>query len=705
MVEILDFTKSTQQIDIEKKYDVGSDPIKKIIRFLSYNDKRFLPELRFKVINIFNETFTSVSFEEFLESIYDNILENFNQNAVFFNLFNEFEDIISEEKILYLKKLVIFSSKVIYKLVESKNNPKTLIEISSEFNCRLEPLIKIKKFLDVKLGLTKPILVGKHNRLQKRVEIDNKILKHVLDNLSEMFDISYNLIGEIIGTELYNNLGGDTMPYECFKLLKSIYGKDIPHQIHGRVLTNRKWAFLYYDKYGNLLTDDEALEAAAKYLVKKILKGETRIYTVKHIMKVLKRDDYIMASRHRGLNYNDILLKAGLELNIDKKKWYSYFYDIKGNRLTYDESLKKFADYLSYLISENNWKLKEKQAPTYEFLQEKTSGFLNAFSSIGITYNQVIKKAGLDINHPMNFWTFLNKDKSGKKLTKKEAIEVAAKFLKNEILTEKFLEINGFKKKEPPSYTMLEDTHIGFISAITSRKLSYPKILREAGFSILGIDLMKEIGNDSHKILEALFIIISRQNNCLSFYETYPSIMTYDKKLYKRFGRNHCDNSIIVDENFRNLSEWAQNIPDHIEIINIDYFLGNSKKIIAEKCLRAYQAKNKMMVLVPLHATKYNLHQTPYYIPHRKNVIIMNPYSFAKNFGFNGKALQGFTDTIKLIKRATYREKSRKMLSDRVEDADKFLDKNPEHSQRGLENYLDSDEVLRMDLLEYTSEK
>jgi hypothetical protein len=452
-----------------------------------------------------------------------------------------------------------------------------------------------------------------------------------------------------------------------------------------------------------LLDDYETIEIAARYLIDEILPKNSQVYTQQYVRDKLGRGDFISAIYHRGLNYNDILFKAGLNLNIDFKKWHNYYYDKVGNRLTYHESVNRFGKYLLKLKFKNEWNLNSDEAPTYMQLGRKNSDFLNAFSILGIRYNEIIEEAGLKINHPWGIYNFLDKDKKGNQIHRNDAISLAAQFLKTIILTQKFVKIHGLEKEEPPLYSLLENTHSGFINAITIRKLSFPKILRKAGFRILGQRLLKEIGNDSHIVLERLFIIISKKNCCLAYYEIYPNIKTIDNILYQKFGKNHCDNSILVDENFKALSEWTQNLPEYIEIVNIDYYLGNSKKVLAQKCLRGYQGRNKLLVLVPLHATKYDILQTPYYVPYRKNIIVMDPYSFAKNFGYRGKFYQGFIECIRLIKKSVYKEGSRKHLSNMAESAKEYIINHPEYSQKGLENYLNSDDVLRMDLLEYST--
>ena len=94
--------------------------------------------------------------------------------------------------------------------------------------------------------------------------------------------------------------------------------------------------------------------------------------------------------------------------------------------------------------------------------------------------------------------------------------------------------------------------------------------------------ILLNVGTLFHWIVEKLFIEYTRSKGCISFYETYINILTQNLELHKKYGRFHCDNTIIIDEKFSQLSLLSkQFVKEHcnIEIITIDYHLGTSLKL------------------------------------------------------------------------------------------------------------------------------
>lgn len=245
-----------------------------------------------------------------------------------------------------------------------------------------------------------------------------------------------------------------------------------------------------------------------------------------------------------------------------------------------------------------------------------------------------------------------------------------------------------------------------FFSAISKRNLSYNDILEKAGFNIHKSSIFKDIGNNLHWIQELLFLKHTRAKGCHSFYESYINIKTDHKnnKLYKKYVLNHCDNTIIFDEYFKTLSQNTKDLYDenreNIKLLMFDYFLGNSKKYIKKHCLKGYQNREKMLILIPFHSTRS---QPPSInIPHSYNVKIMDPVSFANFMGYEGALLDLYIESIELAKRAPFDSnafeklqrialKCKKSITDdynyRHKELEKFIKKNYSNYNRNLLKY------------------
>jgi hypothetical protein len=460
-----------------------------------------------------------------------------------------------------------------------------------------------------------------------------------------------------------------------------------------------KWDFLYYDKDGKLLTRSETLSKAAEYFKNNVLHEEFRKNMDLQINEAPLRDvirnysPFISTIENIGITYTELLKEAGFNVNKEVGKWRFLKMDKDGNLLSLEQSKQAAVNYLKDILLKEEfiekYHLKGNQAPTQAMLSENYTDFVVVIGKLNFTYNDLLAKAKFEVNKYKGKWKFLDQPSYD------EAIKKAAEYLNNNILTETYKKINDLGDNGAPTRSILEKEHIDYVGAIGSRGLSYNDILIKAGYEPHDHIISYKIGKDFHWAAERIFMNHAETNGCISFYETYPS------KNYERFKLNHCDNSIIVDENFRILSNITYQIPKNIKVINVDYYLGASKDRARNKCLKGYQGKEKMLVLVPLSA-KESL-PPPINIPYRKNVKILDPESFSKFMGYDGDCYNNFIDCVNLANRSLYLDGDMKMLEERANNSKEIIKKQYDYGQEKFEKYLKT--IKRMDLLSYTQDK
>ena len=481
-------------------------------------------------------------------------------------------------------------------------------------------------------------------------------------------------------------------------------------------MERNKWTFLEFDENGILLSYETQVQKAGEYLKNNILTKDYKIANNLGLneaptVKVLSKEysDYFSALHIRKISYNDVIESAGLNVNYQIGKWKFLDYDDKGNLLSHIEQLQKAAEYLTKNILTETFKdvnnLAERQGPTIEMLQKDHLDYVGAFKKRNLSYNDILEKAALNPNCEFGKWDFLDYNENRIQLSYNEQVEGASNYLKSKILTPDYMTQNKLGIKEAPSVSMLRNKHGDFCAAIIKRKIYYNDIVEKAGYQPHDIQDSLEIGRNIHIIKERIFLEHTRYNNCKSFYEPFPSIKTRKSQLenlYRKYRLNHCDNGIILDDNFKNLSKEIKNLCNerkNIKMVNIDYYLGNSEQKSREKCLKGYQGKGKILILVPTHAN--NPQSPPKNIPYSKNVKILDPLSFADFIGYNGELRQEFINCVELAKKATWNDDTREKLKKLANQSKEIIKKYYNFGQKELEEYIKSTPNLSMVLLKY----
>ncbi|TKJ24439.1 MAG: hypothetical protein CEE42_10800 [Promethearchaeota archaeon Loki_b31] len=338
---------------------------------------------------------------------------------------------------------------------------------------------------------------------------------------------------------------------------------------------------------------------------------------------------------------------------------------------------------------------------------EKSIKNNNAFDELG--RDQALKA----IKHYRSVRYIYDFNENGEPLTHKEKVGKLAESLKECINSKEFKEKHDFKEGIAPPYNLIKKE---IYNAMQYNDIRYSEITRKAGLALHELSISHEVGDNIHWLNKRIFMQHTREIGCSSFYEPFTNIKTERSSFndfYEKYGLKHCDNTIHINEKFKELSfetkqlyenQLLRNENDRIKIINIDYYLGNSETYTIDHCLRGYQGRNKMLMLMPTHANSPR--PIPENIPFRKNVKILDPVSFANFFGYKGKIREDFFDCISLAKSATHIPKLKDRL-DLIADKNKeILRNNYNYGHKKLEEYIKNPKSdLIMDILKYQPDK
>ena len=228
------------------------------------------------------------------------------------------------------------------------------------------------------------------------------------------------------------------------------------------------------------------------------------------------------------------------------------------------------------------------------------------------------------------------------------------------------------------TYTLKEFGHYDFYRAINRKGLMYHEVVIEAGFNPNSFNTLSSIGKDLHWNAEKTFLEHTRNQNCKSFYEV----------------RRNGDNTIIVDEKFKNLSNGADlftYLRSDIKIINIDYYLGSSSGNALDHSTREYQREGVALFLVSVKANKPQL--VDYHVPHERNIFILDPENFAAFMGYRGKIYDDFKESVNLTKDAIInKEEARIILKEKAIENFKIIKNDQNHlnySTKEFKNTID----------------
>ena len=193
-------------------------------------------------------------------------------------------------------------------------------------------------------------------------------------------------------------------------------------------------------------------------------------------------EEFVTNLQSYKLKYYDVISQASLKPNYEEELRRATF---KLNRLL-DSGLRE------------NLNLKNNQAPSKQKLREfGHRSFLWDIYKKGLRYNQVVERAGLKPNTVRNKWKNFNLNEAANKL-----LEI--------VNSEKLKKINLPNGIAPSIRLLKENGYSDFWWAFKNKNFSYTDAVKNAGLKFQSRDIITEIGNSLHWILEN--ILLNRQN-------------------------------------------------------------------------------------------------------------------------------------------------------------------------------------------------
>jgi len=397
--------------------------------------------------------------------------------------------------------------------------------------------------------------------------------------------------------------------------------------------------------------------------------------------KELKEYGYgglVGAVERRKISYNDdILKKLGYEIKVDINK----FKDLNSDTIL--KFFKPIIEKVRAKINEerktrNEPPLRPNEAPTIRQLkQHGYRSLIEAAERRKISYNKdILEQLEYEFNYAPEKYKNLDRRNAG------EFLDPIIKDVKEKL--KKFEGIILGKEQVPTEEQFAKYNYGGLITALHTRGISVSEVEEELGYVSNNFDIIIEIGKNCHRVVERICIEYTRDLGC----DTFRQARTNARDNVKA-----PDFTIMRNETFKLKIESKQElieIPSEIEIINVDFFIGNSKEKAIIKSYRGYQGNKKILILVPFGAPK-NLHQdipknAGIYFP--ENVKIMNPHEFADFLGFKGKVLDYFNHVVKLVNRAIYDSNATKELSELAIKEKNLLENEYNFGHEKFEQYV-----------------
>jgi hypothetical protein len=196
---------------------------------------------------------------------------------------------------------------------------------------------------------------------------------------------------------------------------------------------------------------------------------------------------FISVIKRNNLNYGDILKCADLKIKIKRKgRWSHLIYNSDtGEALPKNEALNLVKSFFKDTLLPDlikGKKINKGDIPTLRDVDDSAfSGFKHVLKmgNLRLTYNEFLNYAGFKENVDKSRWSFLIKDKTGRSLTKKDKVQVAADYFKKIIIPD-LIDKGIIEKGETPFRDILSDNgYSGFLNHV-----NYNNILKEAGFKL-----------------------------------------------------------------------------------------------------------------------------------------------------------------------------------------------------------------------------
>ncbi len=267
--------------------------------------------------------------------------------------------------------------------------------------------------------------LGKDKNPRSYEEAVQNAADHLLNNvITDEFKQFYNLKE---GEAPHSRWVRDYNNYEHRGFFQAMYTRnlnyyDVVEKADLVVVDKYKdWSFLDWGKDGNLRSYEEALRNMANYLLNNVMTDEFKqFYNLKegeapHGRWVQEYNNYehrgfFQAMYRRGLNYYDVVEKAGLVV-VDKYKDWSFLdWGKDGNPRSYEEAVQNAADHLLNNVMTEEFKrknkIKENRAPSSNQIKQEFPDFSGAIYMRHISYKDVRTATGLKRSpiYPKEYW-------------------------------------------------------------------------------------------------------------------------------------------------------------------------------------------------------------------------------------------------------------------------------------------------------------
>lgn len=166
-------------------------------------------------------------------------------------------------------------------------------------------------------------------------------------------------------------------------------------------------------------------------------------------------------------------------------KWKNFDWDESGIPRSYNQAVQNAARYLSREILTDQFKseldLSHSEAPKITLLKEYRNDFVMAIYKRKLKYEDILDSLGLSIKKDESPWAFLDWSNVGVPRTRNQAVQNAARYLKENIMTRSFKEKYKLDIGSAPSLPQLWEDHTDFYGGFNSRGLRYSEIVISAG--------------------------------------------------------------------------------------------------------------------------------------------------------------------------------------------------------------------------------
>ncbi len=203
---------------------------------------------------------------------------------------------------------------------------------------------------------------------------------------------------------------------------------------HSFTIRHTKWRFLNYNNFGKSISKKTKILLASEFLLETIIPflykngiievGQTP--TIKNLRESGFGGFYkALRSGCHSVNFPEIIIKSNLDLIYND--WSFLDYDNNGRRFTSAETLSEIVKHFKTVVIQDLVKkkvIKRFQAPKQKDLGNHFLALV-AYRKRGVSFNNLLKLSGFEVNRQVGLFKFINFDANGNRLNKREKLLIA----------------------------------------------------------------------------------------------------------------------------------------------------------------------------------------------------------------------------------------------------------------------------------------